>query len=162
MPSFNLLFAFSISTLLILFSLIIPVIQKYFVYMHEYGHVIGLLITSHLTKNNYKKSNIVVFKTNPKVIFSFYNGKTLNSLYKYLEQNNLYEYIRFNAICGSLFFILCNIITILLICFININELYKSIFSTPFITYIIYELLSFFNSKDFKNFLHPEQFHYTE
>lgn len=158
MPSSNLIFALLISALLIFFAFFIPILQKYFVYIHEYGHIIGLLVTSYLTKNNYKKSNIVVFKTSTKVIFSFYNGKTLNNLYKYLEQNKLYIYIRFNAVCGSFFFILCNIITLFLIYSININIIY----SIPFIMYIIYESLSFFTSSDFKYFIHPEHFHYTE
>ena len=90
----------------------------------------------------------------------FYKSQTQNDLYIYFENNKqdnkIKKVIKSNAIAGSLFVILINIIIII------ISIILHNYIIALFIGNIFIEILNFITSSDYKHFKHPEEYKYNE
>ena len=148
------LIIFNSMTLLLI---LIPPIQKTLTYLHELGHCMHLYYAYKKLNIKHQKSVIMPLQRTKGI---FYKSQTQNDLYIYFENNKqdnkIKKVIKSNAIAGSLFVILINIIIII------ISIILHNYIIALFIGNIFIEILNFITSSDYKHFKHPEEYTYNE
>lgn len=144
------LIGFAIGFILIVF---VNPVSKNLMYLHEYGHVLHLVLAVKVLKFEDLFYNIV---THQKRSLTMYTGHTESNLYTYMQENKLYTQIRLNAVAGSLLVVIVSVIL-----FVIANLIGLAMISGFFISVAGLECITFLGGSDFKYFLQPEKFEYA-
>lgn len=144
------LIGFAIGFILIVF---VNPVSKNLMYLHEYGHVLHLVLAVKVLKFEDLFYKIV---THQKRSLTMYTGHTESNLYTYMQENKLYNQIRLNAVAGSLLVVAASVLL-----FVLFNLIGLSIISGIFVSVAVLECITFLGGSDFRYFLQPEKFEYA-
>ncbi len=168
-PVLDELFVISSVVLGVLFGFIIFVtpLYSFFIYIHEFGHILSLRKICKKLNLEYNKSKIIM-TPKPYCFCIPYKRKTYvsNDVYKYLIEHSCLNYLKSNAKAGMLFTVkvltfFCIMLSVLF--FTNIVTLENFILFLTILVFLIFiEIVLYLDSSDYRYFKNPKTFTYKD